>query len=109
VSECTHEFLMRHDYEGEVFWQCDQGCDFVFREGEIVKLRNRISDELARLLLAHDVDGSSFDFISAIRLYARDLEGEHDMSEPVCPICKGVGILYGATDSCPDCHGTGKL
>lgn len=38
-----------------------------------------VSDELARLLLAHDVGGASFDFVSAIRLYARDLSGGCDV------------------------------
>jgi hypothetical protein len=31
-SECRHESLVRHDYHDETWWQCEQGCDFLFRK-----------------------------------------------------------------------------
>ena len=30
-ENCKHENLMRHEYHSEIWWQCDEGCDFLFR------------------------------------------------------------------------------
>jgi hypothetical protein len=35
-EECKHQFLMRHEYHGEIWWQCEDGCDFVFRPAEAI-------------------------------------------------------------------------
>lgn len=48
---CLHKNLMRHEYHGEIWWQCDEGCDFIFRQsqGEAGTLRDmlkRMSDEV---------------------------------------------------------------
>lgn len=31
--DCKHENLMRHQYCANVWWQCEEGCDFIFRPG----------------------------------------------------------------------------
>ena len=30
---CKHEMMERHEYYGEKWWQCTNGCDFVFAPG----------------------------------------------------------------------------
>ena len=39
MAKCKHEFLMRHEYHGEVWWQCQEGCDFLFREEKEIPFR----------------------------------------------------------------------
>lgn len=32
LKNCKHDNLMRHEYHGNIWWQCENGCDFLARQ-----------------------------------------------------------------------------